>query len=58
MIYLMVTGYNSSLGTMWDAGQSVNNGESDTNLHDNGQEAEIEIYIDNILVFSQTITVN
>jgi len=49
---------NSSLGTMWDAGQSVTIRESDTNLHDNGQEAEIEIYIDNILVFSQTITVN
>jgi hypothetical protein len=49
---------SSSLGAMWEAGESVTIKENGNNMHREGYEAEITIYIDNVLVFSESIMVN
>ena len=49
---------SSSLGAMWEAGDSVTIKENGNNMHRAGYEAEITIYIDNVLVFSESIMLN
>lgn len=43
---------------MWEAGESVTIKENGNNMHRAGYEAEVTIYIDNVLVFSESIMVN
>lgn len=49
---------STSLGAMWEAGESVTIKEDGNNMHRAGYEAEITIYIDNVLVFSESIMLN
>ena len=49
---------SSSLGAMWEAGESVTIKENGNNMHRAGYEAEITIYIDNILVYSESLMID
>ena len=49
---------SSSLGALWEAGESVTLKENGNNMQRSGYEAIITIYIDNVLVFSETIILN
>ncbi len=48
----------TSLGSMWDAGQSITIKEDDNNFHRAGYTAGVTIYIDNVLVFDEEIMLN
>jgi hypothetical protein len=48
----------TSLGSMWEVGQSITIKEDGNNFHRAGYTAGVTIYIDNVLVFDEDIMLN
>ena len=49
---------STSLGSMWEVGQSITIKEDGNNFHRAGYTAGVTIYIDNVLVFDEDIMLN